>query len=245
MKFGSTMEVENKDMTTVLPEAHLGTESEATALNQELLVEETLELDQQKAALSAEEYQKFLVQLEQAGKKIIATKPLVAEELFLVQDLLNCLTQLQAEVLVKRDAALQHSTLIKDKVQALIASGKVRINQDEYVQSEESVNQYAGLLDNIVNEVENEMNFFRRFTANAMPTQVVAWLHEPDDFNEFIKAKVKFVKKYVKSIKKDLNVSFSRYNFGFQSQISRITYVEKYVSQIVDRASEMAEATHK
>jgi len=135
---------------------------------------------------------------------------------------------------------LRQSIFIKDKVASLVTSGKVQIHQDEYKKSEESVTQYAGLLDNIMVEIDSEISYFGLFLGEELPGQVVAWMSEPDDFIAYIKEKVRFIKKYVKSIRKDLNISFSRYNFGFQAQIKRILQVEVYV-----RYHENLEAQHQ
>ncbi len=227
------MEFENKEMTSVLPEAQTEAQSaaglEESAEAQELLVEDSLELNRQRKTLSTEEYQQFLDNLSKANKKIIKVTPLEVVEQRLVEDVLLCLSELKNEVLQKRDEAMRQSKFIKDKVESLVTSGKVQIHQDEYKKSEESVIQYAGLLDNIVHEIESEINYFSLFISEELPGQVVAWATEPDDFAFYIREKVRFIKKYAKSIRKDLNISFSRYNFGFQAQIKRILQVEAYV----------------
>lgn len=223
------MEFENKDMTSVLPEAQNVVTSEDAIEAQELLVEDSLELNRQRKTLSTEEYQKFLDNLTKTNKKIIKVTPLDLTERRLIEDVLLCLTELKNEVLQKRDESMRQGQFIKDKVESLITSGKVQIHLDEYKKSEESVIQYAGLLDNIVNEIESEINYFCLFISEDLPGQVVAWATEPDDFGTYIKEKVRFIKKYAKSIRKDLNISFSRYNFGFQAQIKRILQVEAYV----------------
>jgi hypothetical protein len=223
------MELENKDMANKLPVTENNSVQDESVQDQELLVEDSLELNRQRKSLSPEEYEKFLESLTKANKKIIPVKPLSMSDVALVEEVLVCLVELKGEVLQKRDESVRQSQFIKDKVSTLVVSGKVQIHQDEYKKSEESVLQYAGLLDNIVTEIDSEISYFSLFIAKEMPGSVVAWMSEPDDFIVYIKEKVKFIKKYVKSIRKDLNISFSRYNFGFQAQIKRILQVEAYV----------------
>lgn len=223
------MELENKDMITTPSEALNASSFEEAVQDQELLVEDSLELNRQLKTLSTEEYQHFLDNLTKANKKIILVKPLTVGDKRLVEDVLLCLIELKNDVLQKRDEAMRQSLFIKEKVGTLVTSGKVQIHQDEYRKSEESVTQYAGLLDNIIIEIDSEINYFGLFMGNDLPGQVVAWMSEPDDFFIYIKEKVRFIKKYVKSIRKDLNISFSRYNFGFQAQIKRILQVEAYI----------------
>lgn len=233
------MEFENKDMTAALSEGSQIDALPEEAEIQELLVEDSLELNRREKNLSAEEYQQFLDSLVAMNKKIIAVKPLETAEGLLVKEVIHCLSDLKSEVLQKRDEALRQSLFIKEKVNLLVNSGKVQIQQDEYRKSEESVNQYAGLLDNIVAEIDSEVNFFQLFLSESLPAQVVAWASEPDDFFAYVKEKTKFIKKYVKSIRKDLNVSFSRYNFGFQAQIKRILHVEAYIRYHEHREEQM------
>lgn len=223
------MELENKDMADKLLLNENGPEQNEAMQDQELLVEDSLELNRQQKSLSPAEYEKFLENLAKANKKIISVVPLTSVEVVLVEEVLLCLSDLRAEVLEKRDEALRQSQFIKDKVSTLVTSGKVQIHQDEYKKSEESVVQYAGLLDNIVTEIDSEISYFSLFLSKEIPGSIVAWMSEPDDFIAYIKEKVRFIKKYVKSIRKDLNISFSRYNFGFQAQIKRILQVESFV----------------
>lgn len=223
------MEFENKDIAPVLPETQNLVAPEEAPEAQELLVEDSLELNRQRKTLSAEEYQQFLENLAKANKKIIQVKALESVDKHLIEEVLVCLAELKNEVLHKRDEAMRQSVFIKEKVGSLVTSSKVQIHQDEYKKSEESVTQYAGLLDNIVAEIDSEINYFGLFIGEELPGQVVAWAPEPDDFITYIREKVRFIKKYVKSIRKDLNISFSRYNFGFQAQIKRILQVEAYI----------------
>lgn len=229
-RLGAIMELENKNVTTVPLDENSATSAFTgdVAEEQEILIEDSLELDRQSKAMSPEEWQNFVAGLAQDYKKVIPVVPLGSDQ-SLISEILFSLSQLGDEVLLKRDEAVKQSQDIKAKVSALVESGKVHINQDEYQKSEESVIQYAGLLENIVNEITGEIAFFGLFSTDNAPKHVVVWNEDPDDFLEFIKAKVRFIKKYVKSIRKDLNISFSRYNFGFQAQIKRILQVEAYI----------------
>lgn len=224
------MELENKNMTNnafdekTSKSAFIADEPE----EQEILIDDSLELARKSKEMSEEEWQVFVAGLAQNNKKVIPVVALGTHQV-LVNEILQSLSHLGDEVLLKRDEAVKQSQAIKAKVGLLVESGKVHINQDEYHKSEESVIQYAGLLENIVNEITGEIAFFGLFVSDKAPRHVVVWNEDPDDFIEFIKAKVRFIKKYVKSIRKDLNISFSRYNFGFQAQIKRILQVEAYI----------------
>lgn len=229
-RLGAIMELENKNVTASAFDENASSSAFTVdeSEEQEILIDDSLELARKSREMSEEEWQTFVAGLAQNNKKVIPVVALGSNQL-LVNEILQSLSQLGDEVLLKRDEAVKQSQAIKAKVAQLVESGKVHINQDEYHKSEESVIQYAGLLENIVNEITGEIAFFGLFASDKSPKHVVVWKEDPEDFVEFIKAKVRFIKKYIKSIRKDLNISFSRYNFGFQAQIKRILQVEAYI----------------
>ena len=223
------MELENKDIVTTLSDIPSPVDGQESFEGQELLPEDSFEFNKQVKNLSAEDYEKLANKLAQEGKKTITVKPLLESEKSFIADVLSCLKELKSEVLSKQHDAVGQSLFIKEKVSSLVTSGKVLIHQDEYKKSEESVTQYAGLLDNIVIEIDSECDFFNQLVSDSLPPLVIAWANEPDNFNDYVMKKVRFVKKYIKSIRKDLNISFSRYNFGFQAQFKRILHVVAYI----------------
>ena len=117
------MELENKDITATLSEAQNASGLEESSQDQELLVEDSLELNRQRKTLSPEEYQQFQDNLKEAHKKIVQVKPLTVADKRLVEDVLLCLIELKNEVLQKRDEAIRQSLFIKDKVSSLVTSG--------------------------------------------------------------------------------------------------------------------------
>jgi hypothetical protein len=194
-----------------------------------MLIDDSLALNNRQESLSPEQYEQLLSKLNNEHKKVISVGTISDSEKVFIRDITNMLHVLRGEVEAKKEGAIKQSFFIKAKVQELINSGKVQIHEDEYKRSEESVIQYAGLLDNIIVEIDNELNFFGLFLADQTPSQIVVWMNEPDSFHEYLLGKISFIKKYIKNIRKDLNVSFSRYTFGFQAQIQRILQVEAYI----------------
>ncbi len=207
---------------------HKGTDCCAEQAAPEALV--TVQPENLEAADSAvsEEFTEMVKQLAEIGKKIIIAAPLQMQQRAKVDEALALLEELKKEVIAKKEEALGKSAVIKARVDDLVTSGKVQINRDEYAKSEESVQQYAGLLDNIVTEISNEEARLTEFLNPAIEFTVVAF-YESDDFVACVEEKVNIVRKYVRNIKKDLNVSFSRYSFGFEAQMKRILHVESYI----------------
>lgn len=169
-------------------------------------------------------------QLDAAHKKLLPTEPLSEEAKKRFHESLESLLVLKEEILRKLDDALNRSALIKQKVDRLLHSGKVQVNEEEYKNSEISVQHYAQLLHNIVNDIEQEMNSFSALMSDKMPQYFIIGKDEPANFSDFIEEKMKAIRKYSKNIRKDLNVSDSRYRYGFDAQMKRISYIERFVA---------------
>lgn len=190
--------------------------------------EELVELDASAEPVVDEKFQQLMRELVAAGKKIIKKDEISVAATREISDVLELLATLRVDVMAKKEEALAKSAFIKQRVQALIDSGKVHIQQEEYEKSEESVQQYAQLLDSVIAEIEGELLVFKDF-LNAEIEYAFAYLHESNNFDQFLKNRIAFVRKYVKNIRKDLNVSYSRYSFGFEAQMKRILNVENFV----------------
>ena len=139
---------------------------------------------------------------------------------------------LKNEVLKKKVLAREKSLLIKSKVDYLLESGKVNVDKTEYEKSEVSVEKYTELLTHIVGEIDHETAYFQQFIAEEQPQNIVVPKDFEGDFQVFFKKKVKHARKYAKNIRKDLNVSYSRYCFGFDAQLRRISFIESYLRSI-------------
>ena len=169
-------------------------------------------------------------QLEIAHKKLVLTEPLSQQTKQKFQESLASLAALKEEILRKLDEALLRSSLIKQKVDLLLHSGKVQVNEEEYKNSEISVQHYAQLLHTIVDDIEQEMKAFSVLTADQLPQYFIITKDEPSKFVDFVEEKIKAIRKYSKNIRKDLNVSDSRYRYGFDAQMKRISYIERFVA---------------
>jgi hypothetical protein len=172
----------------------------------------------------------LIKKLDLVHKKLLPVKPIDQELKQRFQETLGGLVVLKEEILHRLDDALTRSALIKEKVDLLLYSGKVQVDEEEYKNSETSVHHYAQLLHNIVNDIEQEIQTFSGLIADTLPSYFVVSKEESDVFTIFIEDKIKALKKYIKNIRKDLNVSDSRYRYGFDAQMKRITYIERFVA---------------
>jgi hypothetical protein len=155
-------------------------------------------------------------------------------------EVLDALGQLQQEVILKQMQAVEKNKQIKARVQVLMESGKVQIDQEEFNRSEVSVLRYAEVLNQIIVEVEQERVFAHKLLSQEPGSVIQGWKRDPDDFEPYAQARVKFIKQYIKTVKKNLFISFSRYCFGFDAQEQRIGYIESLV-----RNANMAQAKEK
>ncbi len=170
--------------------------------------------------------EKFLAQLAQSDKKIVAADHLNEGLKNNLVGVVEELKNLHDEVANKKQDVLSRSHSIKERVELLVQAGKVHIDQDEYAKSEVSVVRYADLLDGIGAELQSEINYFSLFLGDNRPKHIIAQKNSSDVFDSVMQEKVKTIKRYLKTIKRDLSVSYSRYCFGFDSQIKRINYIE-------------------
>lgn len=178
------------------------------------------------------EREAFLARLEQEGKKLLTMESALAEPLRVkIIEALTALHGLHEEVIEKKNLALEKSELIKTKVNELIKAGTVKVDQEEYERSEQSIAQYTASLDMLIQEIEHEASQLLYFLSDDANSKVIVEKSDSDNVLELIEKKIKFVKKYVKDITRDLNVSFSRYCFGFDNQLKKILYIQSYLKQ--------------
>ena len=172
----------------------------------------------------------LLKELDAVRKKILLIEPISQEIKTKFHEVLESLVALKDEILNKQKEALRRNALIKEKVDLLVLSGKVQVNEEEYQNSEISVKQYATLLQNIIGDIEQELSSSSALISDQVPSHLIVFKYESDSFSEYMQEKIKALKKYIKKIHKDLTISDSRYHFGFDAQMKRITYFEHFVA---------------
>lgn len=164
------------------------------------------------------EFEKVAAQLAAEGKKLIAYLPLtdrLANSLFLG---LEELVALKQELAQKAQAATERNTIIKNRLDYLIEEKKMRLNTAHYEAFNESITTYVDLLAKITEEVEGEVLNCARYVSQTPPQFVIVMADESDNFHDHITTKIKWIKRHVKNIKKDLSISFSRYEVSFSHQ---------------------------
>lgn len=173
--------------------------------------------------------------LQKTNNELLKVTPISPELHHEFKYVVQAIDNLVNNIQLKKVAIVEKVEEIKVKVQALVASELVKIDEREYQKSEESVAQYAQLLDGICQELVTEKNLCEHFVGDTLPEVVVIGKGTASSFIDVARYKIKAVKHHLKTIERDLSISYSRYSFGFDSQLKRIAYVQsalkKYQTQ--------------
>lgn len=207
-------ETVNSDVVTPVDESAVSLEAKNT---------ETLSLDRDKE----EAYKAFL---EKMTIHFVVSEISDASRAAFVQAL-DQLKKLKEDVVIKKERTIAMGEQIRDKVRSLVDTGSIKIDEDEFSKSDVSVHQYTKVLDDITAEIDRDISFYVSILQKNIGDtfSVIGSLEE--EFPELITERTKFIKKYIKDVSKDLAVSFSRFCFGFQSQMKRVEYVEFIVTR--------------
>ena len=178
--------------------------------------------------------------LKKEDKKLIKVKDLNREE----QDKLNYslkeLGILREEIVNKIENIAAQMEIIKKKVETIKQSGKIKINEEDEKKNEEGVKQYMVLLQSILSEVTSQLQYFSNYFSDKKPEKIIVPKNESDDFSEYILGQVKGMNRYIKKVRKNLNVIFSRYQISFKSEISNLEHLQRYL-----KALELADKKQK
>ena len=157
----------------------------------------------------------------------INTTPLHGELKLQLVRAVESLHGLKQEIENKKIGALEKRQLIREKVTALCDSGKVNVDQSEFDKSDVSVHEFVGLLERMIDEVDSDYQFYKMLVSDTPPATMLVFKVEHGTFEEVVVQRIEMIKRYVKTAKRDLAVSYSRYCYGFEAQIRQILFVEQ------------------
>lgn len=184
----------------------------------------------QQAELSAEE---LLKKVEEKNGKILPFNRLDADTNSQFIAALTELAALRDELMTKVIEARQHNEVIKSRVDQLVEAKKIHVNSEHYNHFDQSITTYVNLLLNISQELEAELIHFVPYTTETPPPVIMVHKDDVDDTTLYFIQKIRWIKRHVKTIRKDLMVSFSRYSFGFDSQMKQLDAIEAYMQKTV------------
>lgn len=176
-----------------------------------------------------EEHQKKLEQqIDPKTQKIIYVSEISTELTLNLKESVYSLIVLKEDVDFRRKFILDKVEDVKNKAENLTKTYKVKFDKKEQEETEKSVKEYAALLEGICKELNQEI--FHNYTllneGENKIKKLVAPINSPDLFEEYVIARIKWTKKFVKDLSKNLSVSYSRYNFSFDDRERRLTILE-------------------
>lgn len=142
------------------------------------------------------------------------------------------LEDLKKEMEEKKTLFIEKSGKIKGKVESLKSRGIIKVDEAVTKKSEQDFEKYKQMLDHFVGEVDYELEFCKGIVSDTPPEFIRIAKGAVEDVDFQLNAKVTKLKKYVKTVRKDLRIGFSRYNFEFDEQMRRLEYLEAYVQKV-------------
>ncbi|MFH1644354.1 MAG: hypothetical protein ABIA74_04230 [bacterium] len=185
--------------------------------------------DDQKKETSLEE---LTEQAEKEGKKLINVKELDSETMRRLGYSLTELVKLRNEVIEKIQTLASQKETLDKKVHEVKKTGKIKFNEEDEKKSLEGVQYYMYLLQNILGEISQQLQYFALYYSDKKPEKIIVPKNESDDFGQYISNQVKSIGRYVKNVRKNLNIIFSRYQVNFKSQVNNLDYLQSYLKII-------------
>jgi hypothetical protein len=151
-----------------------------------------------------------------------------------ILSLISTFDVLRREILEKKRIVSEKNVNVKQKIENLVSLNKVNIDSNEYNRFKNSILQYCALLENVLGEISKEIDHLNLLLSAEVGEniEIEESYSSIDSFDAYVDAKIKINKKFIKTVSRDLTISFSRYNFGFDNQLRRISEIEAYVSKV-------------
>lgn len=178
--------------------------------------------------------------LQKEGKKLIEVKELKQDMQNKLNYSLKELVDLRKEIVDKIENIAAQMEVVKKKIETIKKTGKIKINEEDEKKNEEGVKQYMFLLQNILSEVTSQLQYFATYFSDKKPEKIVVPKNESDDFIQYMSGQVKSMSRYIKNVRKNLNIIFSRYQISFKNEISNLEHLQQYL-----KALELADKQQK
>lgn len=139
------------------------------------------------------------------------------------------LNKVKKEVEEKRTSFIDLYKSIENKLEALSKAGQIQLKEEDYKKSKETFVRYENYLNQVLGEVIGDLSFFSSLIAEKPLEKIRVFKDVTDDSEQYLNDKLKAAKKYIKKMLKDLRISYSRYEVGFQEQIKKLDYLVAYL----------------
>lgn len=167
--------------------------------------------------------------LQKEGKKLISVKELSQDTVDKLKYSLKDLEKLRSDIVSKIEEIVVQASTMQKKVQEIKTFDKIKFNEDEEKKSMQATQQYMLLLQNLLGEVTQQLQYFAVYFSDKKPEKIIVPQGESNDFSEYMFSQIKGMRKYIKNVSKNLNVIFSRHQVSFKAQINNLEYLERYL----------------
>ena len=211
--------------------------------NEEVIVEEKVEaVSAEKSEMeesSSEEKKTETMQI------MIHPIPQVVRKAF--EMMMNDLFVIQSEIENKQNLANDQNRVIGERITSLVKEYDIEVNRSHYEHFVKSIATYMQLLHDIGREFRDEIILCHHVASLEepklydMPVNIdlesYKWFLGHDALTEeekqtLLLGKIQQVKRHIKTVKKDLRVSFSRYLYGFDAQMKQVERIELSMKQV-------------
>lgn len=171
------------------------------------------------------------IKIDPNTQKFIPLTPISSNLKNQITRALETFLQVRQDFSTKKLDLANKRQLIKEKISSLTETKKVNLDKNEFEKTEKIANDYIKLLDSIINELTNEIGYYYIFISNEKPPfeKIVVPLSAPDSLENYLEIQISGAKRYLKNVKRDISISFSRYSFGCDEQLKHLSFVESYL----------------
>jgi pyruvate/oxaloacetate carboxyltransferase len=142
---------------------------------------------------------------------------------------INALIILRSEVEEKRETSLSRTSKINELVSKLQATKGITVDVDGHKRFQQSIATYLALLQSVIDEINTELTALGPCASEKPPETIPVPANSPiDNAAIYLMARIEWLRRQNKKIRKDLTVSYSRYSYGFDSQEQRLEALQRY-----------------
>ena len=127
----------------------------------------------------------------------------------------------------KKETILTMDNAIVAKIKDLCDKNIIKLNQEEFERSQSVIHEYYEALDGVCDDIQAQIDRFVMFETMPLPSVTSIFYFEPNNFADYLPAKIKQVKKSMKKLQSDINVGYSQYFVKLDEHEKQLTYLEK------------------
>lgn len=204
-----------------------------TNKNDKKIISDVSEVEKQEQKLATDELkqkqEQFLKEFLEKNTKELSLPDLLPEFKKNISKIIEELEKVKKEVDEKRTSFVEQYQIVENKLEALTKSGGIKLNEEDFKKSQDSFVKYEDSLRRVFAEVSGDIDFYTTLISQNPPKTIKVFKDSTDNANLYLDEKLRSSKRYIKSMLKDVRVSYSRYNVGLQEQIRKLDYLASYL----------------